>query len=184
MNGRLAFFCLPQDLVVRSTKIRTMRLGAEDELSSPFRHASFADLRGDSRVIDNRFVHRLRRTGLDGFTEIVYGVSAGKWDFVGLRPYTSPEREGTRILHRLVLDGDLSLDERAEYVLKTYPNNIQLFQPRPAIFGPLAAFDEKVSHMTRLFGDVAYLKNVDPVSHFRVLYGGIYNRMIRGVGAK
>lgn len=180
----VGFFSLPDDLTTSSFKLRTMRVGAENELETPFHHKSFGNLSNDSRILKSDFVHFLRRSGLDGLTEIVYGVTSGDWSLVAPRPYNSHELQGTRILYNLSLESNLDLSTASKDLLDLYPKKANFFRPKCGIFGPLAAFDEEVSHMTRMMGDVAYWDNASLPVDFRILFNGIYQRIIRGVNSR
>ena len=180
----VGFFHLPEELMTPSFKIRSMRLGAETEFQSPFNHASFNHIRNDSRVLDSRLVRFLRRSGLDGLTEIVYGVTWVEWSLLGPRPFNSHELEGTRILYKMRFDTCLSLSEKAKETLSLYPEKVEFLKPRPGIFGPLAAFNERVSHLTRMAGDIAYWDHASFPVDFRLFTEGFHQRIIRGVTAK
>ena len=180
----VGFFNLPEDSKTSSFKIRTMRVGSETELESPFQHTSFKHNVNDPRILDSNFVRFLRRSGLDGLTEIIYGVNSGEWSLVSPRPYNTHELEGTGILYKLILDGELALSKSAGSVLESYPGKVEFFEPKPGVFGPLAAFNQSVSHLTRMRGDIAYWENASLPVDFRLFFGGIYQRILRGVNAK
>jgi lipopolysaccharide/colanic/teichoic acid biosynthesis glycosyltransferase len=180
----VGFFHLPEDLITSSLKIRSMRVGAETELQSPFHHTSFNNIQSDKRILPSGFVRFLRRSGLDGLTEVVYGVSSNEWSIFGTRPYNSYELEGTRILYNMRFDSSLSLSEKAQDILSIYPDKVGFFKPLPGIFGPLAAFDTKVSHLTRMAGDIAYWERASFPVDFRLFAEGFRQRIIRGVSAK
>jgi lipopolysaccharide/colanic/teichoic acid biosynthesis glycosyltransferase len=180
----VGFFSLPENLTTSFYKIRSMRVEADKELHSVFEHTSFNNIQGDSRILPSRFVHFLRRSGLDSLTEVVYGVTSDEWSVVGTRPYTTYEMQGTRILYNMRFDPALSLSKKSKETLSTYPEKVNLLKPRPGIFGPLAAFDEKVSHLTRMSGDIAYWDHASFPVDFRLFAEGFRNRIIRGVTAK
>lgn len=183
-HWQVGFFSLPESRVQSSTKVRTMIPNAESNLLSPFDETSFGRNPNDNRILDDPTIRLMRRSGLDGLTEVVYGVKRGEWDLVGARPYALLELQGIQILWELKDDPKLSLENDAKKILGEYPYKVKMYEPHPAICGPLAASREEVGHMTRMASDIAYWENASPVVDFKLFSQSVLNRVVRGVGAK
>jgi lipopolysaccharide/colanic/teichoic acid biosynthesis glycosyltransferase len=183
-HWQVGFFSVPESIVQSSTKIRTMIPNAASNLTSPFDEKSFGRVGNDNRILNGPLVRFMRRSGLDSLNEVVFGIKNGDWHLVGTRPYNLLELQGIRILWKLRDEPELGLDNNVKKILEDYPIKVKAYKPRPAICGPLAAFQDEVGHMTRMTGDIAYWENASPMGDFRLFTQSILNRVVRGVGVK
>jgi lipopolysaccharide/colanic/teichoic acid biosynthesis glycosyltransferase len=169
------------------TKIRTMKPDAADLLSSPFDHTSFqAGIypEKDKRILPIALARVLRRTAGDELPQAVLDIPRGDSDLVGARGYTVPELEGTAILIALRDDPELNLDPEVREFLAAYPEKVDYYRPRPALFSPQSATLFKDSpHVFRMFSDVVYWERASPVVDFRLIFY-TFVRRLQGVGAR
>ncbi|MFS8159166.1 MAG: sugar transferase [Candidatus Roizmanbacteria bacterium] len=165
-------------------KIRTMVPDASQLLVSPFEHSSFIgeNGRGDPRVLNSRIARLMRRTAFDEIPQIVYQVPEGKLAVVGTRGYTRPELAGTQILVQMARDSMLDLSTDARALLDTYQAKVDRYAPIPGLTSLFQATTVKgTTHLSRMYGDVAYWERATPLVDLRIALISAKQRA-KGVG--
>jgi len=167
-------------------KIRTMNLGAEGELKTPWEESSFkgGDLpfSEDSRILEGKLVPIIRKMSLDEVDQLWQIVKTREMDLVGLRAYTMKEVKGNVFLHDFRDDPNLGLSPEAKIILEIYPSVIDKYQPRPSVMTTLNAYMSKdTRHMIRMLGDILYLLQASPRVDWMIFLNS-FSKRARGVG--